>query len=97
MDDPTVSLLKGKKNQHSTASVSNSVSSSPFPFPFHQSFSKSLESFSEFVNNTHRQVVEAMEIRRKVKEIKMFPTAILLISCNYLIIIALETLLPQTL
>lgn len=72
MDDPTVSLLKGKKNQHSTASVSNRVSSSPFPFPFHQSFSKSLESFSEFVNNTHRQVVEAMEIRRKVKEIKMF-------------------------
>jgi hypothetical protein len=58
MDDPTVSLLKGKKNQHSTASVSNRVSSSPFPFPFHQSFSKSLESFSEFVNNTHRQVVE---------------------------------------
>jgi hypothetical protein len=72
MDDPTVSLPKGKKNQYSTASVSNSVGSTPFPFPFDQSFSKNLESFSEFVNNTHRLVVEAMEIRRKVEEIKMF-------------------------
>ncbi|HEU4824517.1 MAG TPA: hypothetical protein VFS97_13920 [Nitrososphaeraceae archaeon] len=66
----TVSLLKGKKNQYSGDSVSKSVGSRPFPF--HESFSKGLESFPEFVNNTHRWVVEAMEIRRKVEEIKMF-------------------------
>ena len=72
MDDSTVSLLKGKKNQYSGASVSNSVSSRPLPLPFHQSFSKGLESFSEFVNNMHRQIVEAVEALRKIEEIKMF-------------------------
>jgi hypothetical protein len=71
-DDPTVSLLKGKKNQYSRASDSNSVSSKPSHLPFHNSFSKSLESFFEFVNNIHSQIAEAREIRRKLEEIKMF-------------------------
>lgn len=70
-DDLTVSLLKGKKNQNSRASVSNGVSSKPFPLPFSKSFSEKPESFFEFVNQIHRQVVEAREIFRKVEEIKM--------------------------
>jgi len=68
VDDPTVSLLKGKKNQYARASASNSVSSGPFTLPFHNSFSKDLESLSEFVS----QVVEAIEIRRKIEKIQMF-------------------------
>jgi len=70
--DPTVSLLKGKKNQYAGASASSGVSSKPFPLPFHNSFSKKPESHFEFVNDIHRQVVEAIETRRKIEEIKMF-------------------------
>src|SRR5919205_123009 len=60
-DDPTLSLLKGTRNQYFRDSVTSGVSSRPIPLPFHNSFSKKPESFFEFVNDTHRRVVEAGE------------------------------------
>ena len=70
--DRTETLLKYKKEQHSSGSVNNIISSGSSFFLSISLFQKSQSQCSKFINKLHSQVVEARGIPRKIEEIKSF-------------------------